>query len=138
MQTVTYKHSFCKIVSYVFLCAAFDTVQLHFSILYIFPKHWLRVSENRVLKKVFGPKRDEVTGEWRRLRNKELYDLYCTTNIIQVIITRIRWAGHVARMGDMRCVYRVLVGKPEGKRRLRRNRRTWKGNIKKGLGRRFD
>ena len=92
--------------------------------IYIFLKHRLRAFENRVMKKIVGPKRDEVTGEWRRLQNKELYDLYCSPNIVRVIKQRrIKWAGHVARMGDRRDVYRVLVGKPEGMRRFQRNRR---------------
>jgi hypothetical protein len=71
----------------------------------------LRVFENRVLRRIFGPKRDEVTGEWRRLHNKELYALYSTPNIIRVMKSRrLRWAGHVARMGDRRGAYRVLGG----------------------------
>jgi hypothetical protein len=77
----------------------------------------LRVFENRVLKRIFGPKRDEVIGEWRKLHNEELNDVYCSSNIIRVIKSRrVRWAGHVACMGKRRCVYRVLVGKAEGKR----------------------
>ena len=87
--------------------------------------------ENRVLRKVFGPKRDEVTGEWRKLHNEELNDLYSLPNIVRVVKSRrTRWAGHVARMGEDRGVHRVLVGKPEGKRRLGRPRRRWKDNIK--------
>ena len=74
----------------------------------------LRVFENRVVGRIFGPKRDEVTGEWRKLHNEELNDLYCSPNIVWVIKSRrIRWAVHVARMGERRGVYRVLVGKPE-------------------------
>ena len=80
--------------------------------------------ENRVLKRVFGPKRDEVTGEWRKLHNEELSDLYSLPNIVRVVKSRkMRWAGHVARMGEGRGVQRVLVGKPEGKRPLERLRR---------------
>jgi hypothetical protein len=77
----------------------------------------LRVSENRVLRGIFGAKRDEVTGEWRKLHNDELNDLYSLPNIVRVVKSRrMRWAGHVARMGEEREVHRVLVGKPEGKR----------------------
>jgi hypothetical protein len=76
----------------------------------------LRVFENRVLGRVFEPKRDEVTGEWRKLHNEELNDLYSLPNIVRVVKSgRMRWAGHVARMGEERGVHRVLVGKPEGK-----------------------
>ena len=79
----------------------------------------LRGFENRMLRKVFGRKRDEVTGEWRKLHNEELNDLYSLPNIVRVVKSRrMRWAGHVARMGEDRGVYRVLVGKPEGKRPL--------------------
>ena len=79
-----------------------------------------RVFENRVLRRIFGSKRDEVTEEWRRLHNEELNDLYCSPNIIRVMKIRTRWAGNVARMGVRSGVYRVLVGKPEGKRPLGR------------------
>jgi hypothetical protein len=83
----------------------------------------LRVFENRVLRRIFGPKWDEATGEWRRLHNEELHDLYPTPNIIRAIKSRrLRWAGHVARMGAERGAYRILVGRPEGKRPLGRPR----------------
>jgi len=89
------------------------------------------VFENRVLRRVFGPERDEVTGEWRKLHNEELSDLYSLPNIVRVVKSRrMRWAGHVAHMGEGTGVYRVLVGKPEGKRPLGRPRRRWEDNIK--------
>jgi hypothetical protein len=82
------------------------------------------VFENRVLRRIFGPKRDEVTGEWRKLHNEELHNLYSSPDIIrQVTSRRMRWVGHVARMGEERKLYKVLVGKPEGKRPLGRPRR---------------
>jgi transcription termination factor 2 len=91
----------------------------------------LRVFENRVLRRVFGPKRDELTGEWRKLHNEELNNLYSSPSIVQVVKSRrMRWAGHVARMGEERGVHRVFVGKLEGKRPLGRPRRRWKDNIK--------
>jgi hypothetical protein len=89
------------------------------------------VFENRVLRRIFGPKRDGVTGEWRRLHNEELNYLYSSPNIIRVIKwRRIRWAEHVARMRDRRGAYRVWVRRPEEKRPLGRPRRRWEGNTK--------
>jgi hypothetical protein len=94
-------------------------------------EHRLRAFQNRVLRGIFGPKRDEVTGEWRRLHSGELHNLYSSTDIIrQIKSRRMRWAGHVARMAEGRNVYRVLVGKSEGKRPLERPRRKWEDGIK--------
>jgi hypothetical protein len=86
-------------------------------------EHRLRVFENRVLRRIFGPKRDEVMGGWRKLYNEELHDLYSLPSIIRMIKSgRMKWAGYVARMWEKRNVYRLLVGKPEGKRPLGRPR----------------
>jgi hypothetical protein len=90
----------------------------------------LRVFENRVLRRIFRPKRDEVTGDWRKLHNEELNNLYSSPNIVRVIKSRrMGWAGPVARTVGGRGVYRVLVGKPEGKKPLGRPRRRWEHNI---------
>jgi hypothetical protein len=89
------------------------------------------VFENRVLKRICGPKRDEVTGCWRKLHNEELHYLYSSPNIVKITESRrIRWTGHVARMVEKKNAYRPLVGKPEGKRPLGRSRRRWVDNIK--------
>jgi hypothetical protein len=95
----------------------------------------LRVFENRLLRRVFGPKRDEVTGEWRKLHNVELSDLYSLPNIVRVVKSRrmrsyTRHMPHVARIGEGRGVHRVLVGKPEGKRLLGRSRRRWQYSMR--------
>ena len=90
--------------------------------------------ENRVLRRIVGPKRDEVTGEWRKLHNEELNDLYCSQKIIRVMKSRrMGWVGHVARMGERRGVYRFMMGKSEGKRLLGRPRHRWEDNIKMDL-----
>ena len=94
----------------------------------------LRVFEKRVLRRIFGPKTDEGTGDRRRLHNEELYVLYSSPNISRVVKSRrMKWAGHVARMGDNRGAYRVLVWRPERKRTFGRPRRRWEDNIKINL-----
>jgi hypothetical protein len=96
-------------------------------------EHRLRVFENRVLRKIFGPKREE-DGFWRKFHNDKIHSLYSLPNIVRVIkARRMRWAGHVARMGERRGVYRLLVGRSEGKSPLGRPGRRWEDNIKMGL-----
>jgi hypothetical protein len=92
------------------------------------------VFENRVLRRIFGPKRDKVTAEWRKLHNEELHNLHSSPDIFrQVKSRRMRWAGHVAHMGEERKVFKVLVGKTEGKRSLGRPRRRWEDGIRMDL-----
>ena len=94
----------------------------------------LRVFDNRVLRRIFGPKRNEVTGEWRKLHNEELNNLYSSPNIVRVIISRrMMWAEYATRMGESRIVYRILVGKFKGKSPLGRPWRRWEDNIKMEL-----
>jgi hypothetical protein len=103
----------------------------------LWEEHRLRVFEYRVLRRIFGPERDEVTGEWRKLHNEELRDLYSSPSIIRIILSRrARWADHVARMGEKRNAYRLWVRKPEEKGPLGRPRRRWVDNtrIRMNLG----
>jgi hypothetical protein len=96
------------------------------------------VFENRVLRRIFGSRREEVTGEWRKLHNEKLRDLYPSPSIMRMIKSRrMRWAGHEAQIGEKRTAYRLLVGKPEGRRPLGRPRRRWVDNIKTDLGERL-
>jgi hypothetical protein len=97
-------------------------------------EHGLGVFENRALRRIFGTKTDEVTGDWRKLHNEELHDLYSLPSIIRIIkVRRMRWAGHVARMGEKRNAYRLLVGMPEERRPLGRPRPRWLDNIRMDL-----
>jgi hypothetical protein len=93
------------------------------------------VFENRVLRRIFGPEREEVVGGWRRLFIEELHNLYSSPNVIRMVIMsrRMRWAGHVAFMGELGNVYKMLVGKTEGKKPLERPSRRWEDNIRMDL-----
>jgi hypothetical protein len=97
-------------------------------------EHRRRILENRVLRRIFGPRRGEVNREWRKLQNGELHNLYSSPDIIrQIKQRRIRWMGHVARVGDGRKLYRVLAGNPEGKSPLGRPKRRWADGIRMDL-----
>jgi hypothetical protein len=97
-------------------------------------EHRLRMFENRMLRRIFGPKRDELTGDWRKLHKEELHGLYSSPSIVRVIkARRMRWARHVARMGEVKGAYNILVGRPEGRRPLGKPRRRWEDNIKMDL-----
>jgi hypothetical protein len=97
-------------------------------------EHRLRVFESRVLRRIFGPKRNEVTGELRKLHDEELHNFYSSPDIRQMKSSRMRWAGHVARMGEERKLYKALVGNPEGKIPLGKPRHKWEDRIRTDLG----
>jgi len=97
-------------------------------------EHKLRVFENKILRKIYGPKRDEMTGEWRRLHNDELYGLYDSPNVVKIMKSRrLRWADHVSRMEKKGRLYSILVGRPDGRRPLGRPRRRLEDNIRRDL-----
>jgi hypothetical protein len=119
---------------HVKLISLFTIYYCYYYYLLLLLNSTLRFFENRVLRRIFGPKRDELTQEWRKLHIEELNDLYCSLNIVRVVKSRImRWVGHVASMGERWNVYRVLVGEPERKRPLERPRHRWQDNIKMDL-----
>ena len=121
MKVITYKTIILPVVLYG--CETWS--------LTLREEHRLRVFENKVGRRIFGAKRDEITGEWRKLHNAELHALYCSPNIIRNLKwSRLRWAEHVARLEQFRNAYRVLAEKPESKRPLGRPRRRWEDNIK--------
>jgi hypothetical protein len=100
----------------------------------LWEEHRLGVFENRVLRRIFGHKRDEMTGDWKKLHNEDLHGLYSLPSIVRLIkARRMRWAGHVARMGEVRGAYNILVGRPEGRRPIGRPRRRWEDNIEMDL-----
>jgi hypothetical protein len=121
-------HILCKIYKTIILAVVLYGCEIYS--LTLKEEHSLRVFENRALRRMSGPKREEVAGRWRRLHNEELYNLYASPNIIMVIKSRrMRWAENIAHVVQMRNAYKILVGKPEGKRPLRKPRRKWKDSI---------